>query len=93
MALTMHGQAGELRAGYQPAARLGAWELEATAGGGFTIHAAVASRDAYWFERRPLDVRLTVGRGVWRWRAVEVSPNGTGASVVIIGTGRPEVTR
>jgi hypothetical protein len=61
---------GHLRAGYQRAAELGAWELHL--GTEATLSAVVLSSSPYWMEQRPLGLELVVGAGVWKWSAVEI---------------------
>lgn len=88
MALTLRGASGELRAGYETAACLGAWELTRT-DGGFIVSAPVIHRNLYWLTAgQPLDLHLVVGRHTWHWRAVLVSGDDP---LTVEGEGRPEI--
>jgi hypothetical protein len=86
--VTMRGLAAELRVGYQLAAQLSGWEMTGNSAA-WTLTAAVASRDCFWMDQRPLELRLTVGKATWRWRGVDVSEDGT--RITVMGAGRPEV--
>jgi hypothetical protein len=69
MALNQSGRGGELRCGYQVAARLGAWTLNHDG----RVEAAVADLDTFWLESSPqVSLWLRVGRRHWVWRTVEV---------------------
>lgn len=88
MALTMRGPSAEVRVGYETAARLGAWELVKDADG-FTLSAPVLERNGYWLDSgRCLDLCVTVGKSMWRWRDVALDGDNP---VTVRGAGRPEI--
>lgn len=80
------GPSGELRCGYQQAARLGAWtlELEARLPRAYTLRARVVSQQDFWITQRPIDIVLHVAQTEWIWRDVSLSQDGD-AVVVHIG--------
>jgi hypothetical protein len=89
MALILRGPAAELRVGYETAACLGRWELTRTATG-FTLEAPVIHRNLHWLTAGyPLDLCLSVGKSVWRFKDVVVAGDNP---VHIQGEGRPEVS-
>jgi hypothetical protein len=86
--LTMHGQTAELRVGHEVAVCLGRWELTRSAGS-FVLTAPVIHRNLYWLTAGyPIDLCLTLGRQVWRWRDVLISGDDP---VSVTGQGRPEI--
>ena len=67
------GIGGELRVGYQRAARLGQWSL-ASAGEGsdhWLISVQLAQRDEFWMEQNPSRVVLELGELSWTWDNIE----------------------
>lgn len=83
MALSMRGQVGELRCGYQVVARLGPWTSD-----GARVEAGVQAVDEFWLDGR-LSLWLTVGRKAWVWRDVQLQE--LGPPLVARVTGTPEV--
>lgn len=71
------GTYGELRAGYQRAARLGKWSLELIPRlpRAFVFRAAIDSQHDYWITQEPLDLVLAVGQTEWIWRGVIRTPS------------------
>ena len=61
------GVSGELRAGYQLAARLGPWEM-AQGQNSVSLRATVHERFEPWWSWRPLDLALYIGGVEWSWR-------------------------
>jgi len=92
--LSMRGTAGELRTGYQRAARLGSWTLsvgdQALGYLNWVCEAVLTERSDYWLEHgRQHDLVLEVGEHTWRWRGVEF---GTELGrITVRGNSRPEV--
>jgi hypothetical protein len=81
------GLSGELRYGYQIAARLGAWEI-AEKQGTFRLRGRVASVDPVWITRRPIALVVALGPVEWKWSGVDpVIGNGV---VEIALVGRPD---
>ena len=80
------GLSGELRYGYQCAARLGAWTIE-SCDGGFRFAAPIAEAHEVWIVCRPLRLVLALGRAEWVWD--DVDPAIDGATVTITLTHRP----
>jgi hypothetical protein len=71
--LTASGRAGELRIGGRVAAELGPWEVERGPKGWSGTLTAVNSNAVLLALPGPFEVRLTVGRKRWRWRAVTLT--------------------
>jgi hypothetical protein len=70
--LSARGLSGELRHGYQLAARFSAWTLTAERGSEYSIVTIERLEpDAYWFDQYPQSLRLEVGRRQWMWREAE----------------------
>ncbi len=68
--LEVRGAAGELRVGYQTAARFGAWTLKAS-GLDAIVTVTDLQPDAYWFPQQPDLIRLEIGPRAWVWRDAE----------------------
>ena len=65
------GHRGELRVGYQVAAKLGSWSLEILPRGKASCEASVASSNQHWLESKgPFDLVLKMGSALWIWRSV-----------------------
>lgn len=88
--LRASGEAGELRVGYQVAARLGDWEVLADAAGPRILRAVVVSEHKAWVGHRPLDLVLMLGRTLWVWRGLR--PVVCNGMVEVELSERPEVT-
>jgi hypothetical protein len=86
VAFTMRGQAGELRRGYQVAARLGSWTWD----GGGRVEARPSLVNDFWLDESepPLSLHLEVASQTWVWSGVELADNGQ--PMVIAVTGKPE---
>jgi hypothetical protein len=90
-AVRVSGQHGELLVGYQRAAGLAEWQVVRGEGGVLQFRADLVGRHDYWFEQRPMDLRLTLGPVEWVWRRVEPSLVEGGDTVLLTLRGRPEV--
>ena len=87
------GIGGELRVGYQCAAVLGAWSLEATPTVPmlrFVITARIVTSNTYWLATRPLTLCLQFGRFRWAWE--HVCPVVDGRQLQLTVTGKPQVS-
>lgn len=85
------GPSGVLRAGYQWAADLGAWEIAPHAAPAtFTLRAHVLTQHDYWMQQDSLDVAILLGRVEWLWRGVTVHRDGD--TVTVLLTERPIVS-
>lgn len=82
------GQSGELRYGYQVAARTGIWTIE-SGDRGFMFTAPIVDADDVWMSMRPLDLVLALGQVEWIWR--DVAPTISGALAHVTLTRRPDV--
>lgn len=81
------GFGGELLAGgYQHAASLGSWSLDASddQADGWRIVTSFTNTDDYWITQGPMRVVLKLGDLEWSWDDVEFN----GSSVIIV-SGRP----
>lgn len=79
----LRGNGGELRAGYQCAAKLGAWTATKDSRNNFVVDAETTMLDAYWIKKRPLMLRLYLKGGSirWKWQGVDVVLNGKRVTV------------
>ena len=77
--VTVHGERGALRHGYQPAASLAGWTLERSPGF-YQVTATVLDRHPYWSRQRPLDLLLEAGGRVYRWTGAS-PPTADGVTV------------
>jgi hypothetical protein len=71
----LRGRSGELRAGYQCAAKLGKWSARKDRTTGvWTVEAKAESVHPVWIEYTGgLEASLCFGNGVrWRWRKAEI---------------------
>jgi hypothetical protein len=84
---------GELRCGYQLAARFAEGTLlrstEFVGDSSATLEARILYANSYWFAQRPLDVLLWIGRGRWTWHAVSAI-DVTGDRLHVQVDGSPE---
>lgn len=79
------GLAGELRAGGRLAGRLSDWTME-PAPGGWSIRARLHDgHPVYLANGTPLELRLTMGKRIWRWRGVACAR--AGEAVTLMATG------
>lgn len=79
------GSAGELRVAGQSAASITDWSAE-PAPGGWHIRASLAEvADLYLNSGAPVEVRLNIGRRIWRWRNVRVERTGPAATITATG--------
>ena len=72
----LRGKLGELRVGYQVAARLGKWSARREKGGPFIMDAEAVETNAYWLERRPVVAYLYVGAHRWVFDVESLSNSG-----------------
>jgi hypothetical protein len=89
--MVMRGPSGEIRHGYQVAARLGKWEAMPRNETEMSFTASVVSVDEYWILQEPLEVALRLARTEWVWR--EVAPVRDGNQIHIVLKGKPEIER
>jgi hypothetical protein len=61
------GHTGEIRHGYQRAAKISKWQLEHE-----VIEGTPVEVHPFWIEQRPLDVVIDLGKARWKWRNVEL---------------------
>lgn len=80
----IRGQSGELRVGYQKVAELHNWSLE-----GETVEAQSEQVNAFWIERRPLELRLQVGKRPWTWKDVQLVDKGPPMRIRV--SGKPNI--
>jgi hypothetical protein len=67
MSLSMRGQSGEVRYGYQLAAQLGPWQLSDN-----RLETSTTYQNDMWLTVGALTLRLNVGEKLWVWRDIEV---------------------
>jgi len=83
--LQMTGQSGQLRAGGRVAANLGRWSMR-DSDDTWTLECQPVEVNDYWLDNgTSFELRLDVGRRIWRWRDVTVS-----GRLTIHAVGRPE---
>lgn len=82
----MRGVTGEVRYGYQPAARLGTWTMEND-----RLDASVAERNEVWLDSAgPFSLWLHIGpKKAWVWRDISVIT--TAGAFACRVSGKPEV--
>lgn len=83
--ITMSGAGGELRTGYQVAARLGAWTARVVARGTTEINAVVIWRSEFWVLRRPLDLALRFSNQEWTWTGIDPAIDSNRMNVAVRG--------
>lgn len=84
------GPCGELRYGYQVAARLGPWVIARDEDARyFTFSGATLTTDEVWLAQRPLDLVLALGSIEWVWR--DIMPTIVDGRVTLELTRRPDV--
>jgi hypothetical protein len=70
--LAAKGVSGELRHGYQVAARFGAWTLTVERGAlSAIVSVSNLEPDGFWFDQHPQSLRIQVGSRLWVWRDAE----------------------
>lgn len=79
--LRVKGAEGEIKCGYQVAARLKNWELEHQ-----VLEAEPESVNTLWLSLSPLNLHLKVGKRTWRWHNVELLENGHRIRVRVKGS-------
>lgn len=82
------GVGGQVRAGYQLAARVGAWTLERALAGPspeYTLTAEIVARDAYWAQQAPLAIDLVMGQRMWTWDPMQPAWGSQSLSAIVIG--------
>ena len=73
----LRGKSGELRVGYQVAARLGDWSARRAATREcFSLDAEAVSTDAYWISKTPAVAHLWMGAHRWVFDVESVSNSG-----------------
>ena len=72
----LRGKSGELRVGYQVAARLGKWSARREKGGPFIMDAEAVETNAYWLKKWPVVAHLMVGKRRWTFDAESLSNSG-----------------
>lgn len=87
----VRGQSGQVVAGYQLAASLGAWLLVPAGAHRYTVSAAATHTSEHWLNYRPLRLVLDIGWSQWSWDSVELRWQGDRVTAVV--TGRPRVDR
>ena len=81
----LRGKSGEIRFGYQTAAKLGRWSMRWN-GASYVLEAEPEQVNGFWLNRKPLSVRLTVGRSdVWRFSDVELLQNKESLTLLVKG--------
>jgi len=87
----LRGNTGELRAGYQCAAKLGPWTARKNSAGYFVVEGEALEVDSYWIAHRPLELRLFMGKSParWTWTNVDVQSNGN-KLLLIVTNSKPE---
>lgn len=86
---SLKGRGGTLRVGYQVAATLGAYTLQPSGAGEWSVEASVAETDAFWLSQPAAQtLELAVGQQRWIWRGVVLAVDGS----VVRGTvqGHPD---
>jgi hypothetical protein len=86
MALKASGISGEVRKGYQVAARLSSWTLESDTS---RVDATATERNPFWLEQNGLSLHLTLGNRQWVWREIEIMDSGHPFAIRI--HGQPDV--
>ncbi len=86
--LTVRGQDGRIRVGYQTAAILGSFSLTPVGPNQWEVQATVTQADAFWMSQSPRTLELSVGQQRWRWPATGLVVDGGTVSGIV--TGRPE---
>lgn len=80
------GAAGEIRVGGRPAAGLRDWALRPQEAGRFALSGSLVDPvDLLLDCGRPVEVRLDVGKRIWRWRGGQLARHGAAATVVVEG--------
>ena len=76
--LRASGTCGEIRVGYQRAARLGAWELTLLPRlpRAFELRARLTETHDYWYQQQPQDLVLWLGLTAWMWPGVTFERDG-----------------
>ena len=86
-----NGHRGELRVGYQIAAKLGRWSLSVdhddSGGKSSVLEASVTASNAHWLSSvDTFDLELRLGTMLWLWRNVTpVIDQGTSVSITLVG--------
>ena len=101
MPMTVRGQTGFLKVGYQSAAELARWTLvygfvpdaqPPRPANAWTLTMALKEVDLFWLSREQFDIVLPIGERTWRFRAVDFRlPDCATCEFTIQGEGRPEI--
>lgn len=87
--MTIRGEGGALRVGYQCAARLGTWTLKRVHPHCYEATATLVDADTFWITHGPFDLDLTIGQRAWSWVAVQ--PNVMAESLTVTLEGVPSI--
>jgi hypothetical protein len=89
--LRARGDTGEVRSGYQTAARLGDWDLSFVqrVPRAYRLRAQVLEWHPYWRTVEPHTLMLVLGRTAWVWRGVVLTQGEDFIEVEL--SARPEV--
>lgn len=97
--MTISGDHGIIRVGYQTAAVIGPWRLvrDEDTMGMVMNHtssgsATAKSIDKYWITQRPVSISMWMGAAWWTWDRAEIELGDKG-KIAIKVTGIPEVSR
>ncbi len=74
------GLEGEIKCGYQIAAKLGKWEFVQP-----MLEAKPIDVSDFWLSQKPLHLYLKIGKKTWRWHDVELIENGAIVRVKVKG--------
>jgi hypothetical protein len=86
----IRGKGGELRAGYQCAAKLGAWTARKDSQGNFQVDAQALEVNSHWIKYQPLELRLFIGQNRKKWIWLDVRVSEPGGLLAIATKGEPE---
>ncbi len=88
MNITVHGQEGRIKVGYQVAAKLGPFSLVPIGQAKWEVRAPVTSADAFWLSQSPKTLELTIGKQRWIWPGEGLTVEGGAVRGTV--SGRPE---
>jgi hypothetical protein len=73
MGFVLRGLTGSVWVGARKACDLGGWTCTSHPGDTSVIAATVRNVNRFWAKQPATQIRLTVGRGEWRWRVSAVA--------------------
>lgn len=85
--MNMRGPTGEIRYGYQVAAKLGSWELTPKTDDAMFFTATAVAVDDYWITQEPLVLALRFSRSQWLWTGIVAIRDGRYIHTTV--TGKP----